>query len=244
LGAEKTNFKSMKIKQYLIELSLAILGVLIALFIDNLREDWRDSNLVNSYLDVVIDDLNFDIINMEQQLRLDSAWAKDMQILRDVFASNPDLPRLNYGLDVWTKGKSIAYRKLNTWDSLDYYTFRLYGNTNYKIRKVGFSIIVNSGLSNQIKKDLLQKINVYYTTDSDDLDNFVSIDNTCMWNAIPYLNKYQGRFKEVILNKDFDATLIRNEATGRLGTVQREMAAKVRTIAKARALIQAINANR
>ncbi|MBS1554304.1 MAG: hypothetical protein JSU09_05205 [Bacteroidetes bacterium] len=234
----------MKIKQYLVELSLAILGVLIALFIDNLREDWRDTKLVNSYLDVVVDDLNFDIINMEQQLKLDSSWTKEMQVLRDIFVSNPDLPELNYGLDVWTKGKPAAYRKLNTWDSLDYYIFHLYSNTGYKTRKVGFSIIVNSGLSHQLRKNLLQKINIYYTTDSDDLDNLVNIDNTCMWNAIPYLNKYQGRFKEVILNKDFDATLIRNEATGRLGTVQREMAAKVRTIAKARTLIQAINASR
>ncbi|MFM8914400.1 MAG: hypothetical protein ACKOE6_16005, partial [Flammeovirgaceae bacterium] len=195
-------------------------------------------------LDVVIDDLNFDIINLQEQLKQDSAWSKNMKVLRDVFATNADLPKLNYGLDAWTTGTQALYRKLNTWDSLDYYIFQLYGNTNYKTRKIGFSMIVNSGLSHQLPKDLLQKINVYYTTDSDELDNLVNIDNTCMWNAIPYLNKHQGRFKDVILQKDFDATLIRNEVTGRFATAQREMAGKIRTIAKATALMEAIKTKR
>lgn len=231
----------MKIKQYLIELSLAILGVLIALLIDNVREDWRDRKLVKSYLEVVAEDLKFDISNIENQLKIDSGWVKGMQVLRDVFATNADLPKLTYGLDSWTKGKNVPYRKLSTWDSLDYYTMFLYGNTEYKTRKIGFSMIVNSGLSHQLQKDLLQRINIYYTTDSDELDLLVNIDHTCMWNGIPYFNKYQGRFKDVILRNDFDATLIRNEAIGRFGTVQREMDGKRRTIAKAKALLLAID---
>lgn len=230
----------MKIKDYLKELSLTFLGVLIALIIDNYREDVRDAKIVNSYLDIVAEDLNFDILSLTNQLKEDSAWAKQMKILRDILDTNKDLPELKYGLASWTKGDPAPYRKLNAWDSLDYYTLGLYDNTEYKTRKIGFSTIVNSGLSHQIAQKLLREITLYYTTESDFLDFVVDIDKTCMWNAIPFLNKYQGAFKDVVLNDDFNTTLLRNEATGRYNTRLREMRVKASMIEKAKALLSYI----
>lgn len=232
----------MKIKEYLVELSLAILGVLIALLIDNIREEWKDEKLMNSYLNVVVDDLNFDIANLKSQLKTDSAWAKNMKILKDVLTTNADLPNQQYSLSIWTESTDVPYRKLSAWDSLDYYALNLYGNTEYKTRKIGFSMIVNSGLSHQIKNETLQKITLYYTTDSDELDFKTEIDNTCMWNAIPELNKYQGNFRSAIASKEFNSTWFRNEVAGRYNTRLNEMRAKIKILEKAEELIATITA--
>lgn len=232
----------MKIKDYLKELSLTFLGVLIALIIDNYREDARDAHIVNSYLDIVAEDLNFDIRSLSDQLKADSLWAKRMKKLRDILDTNKDLPELKYGLASWTRGDVAPYVKLDTWDSLDYYILRLYDNTEYKTRKIGFSTIVNSGLSHQVDQKLLQQITLYYTTESDYLDFVVDIDNTCMWNAIPFLNQYQGTFRNFILRKDFNTTQLRNEATGRYNTRLNEMRAKAAMVTKAKELLAQVEA--
>lgn len=234
----------MKIKEYLKELSLMILGVLIALLIDNYREDRRDDSIIQSYLDIVLEDLNFDIENLTSQLKEDSVMASRLKVLSDVLTTNADLPRLQYGLSNWTRQNETPYRKLNTWDSLDYYTLELYSNTEYKVRKIGFSTIVNSNLSHRIEQELIKEITIYYTTDSDLLDFVVSIDEKCNWNAIPYLNQYQGRFKDVILTKDFNVTLLQNEASGRYSTMTSEMWVKRGMVEKAQALHARIKAYR
>jgi hypothetical protein len=230
----------MKIKDYLKELSLVIVGVLIALLIDNYREDIRDEKIVKSYLDIVVEDLNFDILNIRQQLSIDSVYSTNLKKLSDVLTYNSDLPELKYGLSAWRSHDATPYRKLSSWDSLDYYTLELYANTEYRTRKIGFSTIVNSNLSHRIEQDLLKKITIYYTTDSEQLDFVVDIDDKCHWNAIPYLNKYQGSFKDVILTKEFDATLLRNEASGRYNTTLTEMSAKRLMVKKATELLESI----
>ena len=227
----------MKIKNYLKELSLAILGVLIALLIDNIREERKDEKLMNAYLNVVVDDLNYDISDLENQLKIDSAWARDMKLLKDILTINRDFTFQQYSLSAWTKSNNEPYRKLSTWDSLDYLALNLYGNTEYKTRKIGFSMIINSGLSHELENDILQKITLYYTTDSDELDFKTEIDNTCMWNAIPELNKYQGNFKSVINSKEFNSTWFRNEVSGRYNTRLNEMRAKLKMLKKAEELI-------
>lgn len=233
----------MKTKEYLKELSLTILGVLIALLIDNYREDVRDDKIVNSYLDIVVEDLNFDILNITNQLKEDSAYSKDLSRLSDVLTTNADLPRQKWSLSSWTIQHPTPYRKLSNWDSLDYYTRNLYENTEYKIRKIGFSTIVNSTLSHRIEQDLLKKITVYYTTDSDQLDFVTAIDEKCHWLGIEYLNKYQGSFKDIILTKDFNVTHLRNEVSGRYNTTLTEMYVKELTLKKAKELLTSIEAN-
>ncbi|MBL7858853.1 MAG: hypothetical protein JNM57_14280 [Cyclobacteriaceae bacterium] len=230
----------MKTKEYLKELSLTILGVLIALLIDNYREDVRDEKIVRSYLDIVAEDLNFDIINLNKQLKQDTTYAKDLSYLSDVLTSNQDLPYLKYSLASWTKQNAVPQRKLSTWDSLDYYTRSLYSNHEYTIRKIGFSTIVNSGLSHQIEQDLLKKITIYYTTDSDNLDFVTAIDERCHWLGIEFLNKYQGSFKDIILTDNFNVTHLRNEASGRYSTTLTEMRVKKMTIEKAKELLTSI----
>ena len=232
----------MKIKDYVKELSLVILGVLIALLIDNYREDVRDEKVIKSYLDIVAEDLNFDILNIRNQLKIDSAYSKKLKTLSEALRSNSELKDLKYGLSVWREHNPAPHRKLNTWDSLDYYTLELYNNTAYKTRKIGFSTIVNSNLSHRIEQDLLKKITIYYTTDSEQLDFVVAIDEKCHWNAIPFLNRYQGSFKDVILTDDFETTLLRNEVSGRYSTTLAEMSAKTLMIEKARSLLESIKA--
>lgn len=230
----------MKIKEYLKELSLMILGVFIALAIDNYREDARDDRIVKSYLEIVKEDLNFDIDNLTDQLKHDSIYVKKLGLLSDVLATNADLPKLKFGLSVWTKQNSAAYRKLSDWDSLDYYTIQLYGNTQYTTRKIGFSTIINSNLSHQINLDLLKKITVYYTTDSDKLAFVTEIDDRCHWLGIEYANKYQGAFKNLILRDDFNSTQLRNEISGRYNTTLTEMNVKIAMIEKAKELLRTI----
>jgi hypothetical protein len=230
----------MKFKDYAKELSLVVLGVLIALLIDNYRELVRDRKIVDSYLNIVAEDLNFDIINLTNRLGYDSSYVKKIGTLSDVLTTNADLPALKFSLASWTKQKPSPYRNLSTWDSLDYYILHLYSNSDYKTRKIGFSTIVNSNLGHQIEPELLKKIMVYYTTTSDDLDFVCAVDDKCHWNAIPYLNKYQGNFKNVILRNDFDATLIRNEVSGRYRTTLSEINTKLSTIENARELLLAI----
>ncbi|MBX2896886.1 MAG: hypothetical protein KF763_15675 [Cyclobacteriaceae bacterium] len=232
----------MKTKEYLKELSLVFLGVLIALLIDNYREDRRDEQTIRSYLAIIAEDLNFDIINLADQLKTDSAQAKKLKLLRDILTTNADLPKLNYDLSSWSRTDIVPYRKLSEWDSLDYYILQLYNNTEYKTRKIGFSTVVNSNLSHRIPLDLLKEITVYYTTDSDFLDFRQKIDDTCHWNAIPYLNQHQGNFKNLILKPGFNSTLLRNEATGRYSTTLVEMYTKIEMIKKAKILLEAISA--
>lgn len=230
----------MKIKEYLKELSLTILGVLIALLIDNYREDIRDDKIVKSYLGIVAEDLNYDIVNLNDQLKKDSAYAINLGVLSDVLTTNPDLPKLKFSLASWTQQHQAPYRKLSTWDSLDYYILQLYSNNEYRTRKIGFSAIVNSNMGHRIEQDLLKKITIYYTTDSDNLDFSEEIDEKCMWNAIPYLNHHQGSFKDDILTKDFNSTLLRNEASGRYNTTLREMRVKKSVLEKAKDLLVSI----
>lgn len=233
---------TMKTKDYFKELSLTILGVLIALLIDNYREDVRDDRIIKSYLDIVAEDLNFDIINLTTQMKQDSAYAKKLKVLSDVLTTNADLPPMHYSLASWTTQDVAPYRKLSAWDSLDYYTLQLYENNEYKIRKIGFSTIVNSNLNHRIDQMLLKKITIYYTTDSDRMDFVIGIDDTCQWNAIPFLNKYQGAFRDHILTRDFDITLLRNEASGRYGTTLREIYAKQRMKEQAVELLASVKA--
>lgn len=230
----------MKKIEYLKELSLVILGVLIALLIENYREDLRDQRIVNSYLDIVVEDLNFDILNLKNQIKVDSTYAGKLKILSDVLTTNADLPNLNYSLASWTKQDATPYRKLSNWDSLDYYTLYLYSNTEYKTRKIGFSTIVNSNLSHRIEQDLLKDITIYYTTESENLDFWSDVDDKCHWNAIPWLNKHQGDFRSVVLTSDFETTLLRNEASGRFNTMLREMHVKKLLAEKARQLLEKI----
>jgi hypothetical protein len=232
----------MKFKDYLKELSLVILGVLIALLIENYREHIRDKSTVRSYLSIVEEDLNFDVINLADQLKRDSAYAKKLKRLSDVLTTNADLMRLKYGLSSWTKQDSVPYIKLSTWDSLDYYTLKMYDNTEYKARKIGFSTLINSNLGHLLNENLLKKITIYYTTESDYLDFIVAIDDKCHWNAIPFLNQYQGMFHRVILSADFNATLLRNEASGRYSTTLEEMSTKLSMIEKAQTLLNEIKA--
>lgn len=231
----------MKFKDYLKELSLVILGVLIALLIENYREHIRDKSTVRSYLSIVEEDLNFDVINLVDQLKKDSAYAKKLKRLSNVLTTNADLINLQYGLSRWTKQDSVPYIKLSTWDSLNYYTLNMYNNTEYTTRKIGFSTLVNSNLGHLLDEDLLKKVTIYYTTDSDHLDFVVGIDDKCQWNAIPFLNQYQGMFHKVILSDEFNATLLKNEVSGRYSTTLNEMRAKQLIITKANALLEEIN---
>jgi hypothetical protein len=230
----------MKAKEYLKELSLMILGVLIALLIDNYREDVRDEKIIQSYLDIVVEDLNLDIANLGEQVKRDSVYASRLKLLSDVLSTNRDLPRLKYSLAAWTTPDRTPHRDLKAWDSLDYYTLNLYSNNEYSTRKIGFSTIVNSSLSHRIGGELLKDITVYYTTDSDNLDFLVDIDDKCHWLGIAFLNQYQGSFKEAILSGSFNATHLRNEASGRYNTTRTEMRAKQSMIAKAKQLLQTI----
>jgi hypothetical protein len=230
----------MKFKDYLLELSLVILGVLIALLIESQREHIRDKSTVRSYLGIIEEDLHFDVVNLTNQLKTDSAYAKNLKRLSDVLTTNDDLPQLRYGLSSWTEQDTVPYVKLSTWDSLDYYTLEMYSNTEYATRKIGFSTLVNSNLGHLLDGELLKKITIYYTTDSEYLDFMVGIDDKCQWNAIPFLNQYQGRFHQVILSNEFNATLLKNEASGRYSTTLNEMRVKRLIIEKANALLKEI----
>jgi hypothetical protein len=161
-------------------------------------------------------------------------------MLSDVLTTNRDLPHRPYSLASWTEQKPTAYRKLSEWDSLDYYTISLYRNTEYRTRKIGFSTIVNSNLSHRIEQDLLKKITIYYTTDSEYLDFCTQVDEKCHWLGIEYLNQYQGSLKSVILTPGFDPTQLRNEVSGRYSTTLSEMYAKASIIQKAKELLASI----
>jgi hypothetical protein len=208
--------------------------------IENYREHIRDKSTVRSYLAIVEEDLNFDVLNLADQLKRDSAYAKKLKRLSDVLTTNADLIHLKYGLSSWTKQDSVPYIKLSTWDSLNYYTLNMYNNTEYTTRKIGFSTLVNSNLGHLLDEDLLKKVTIYYTTDSDHLDFVVGIDDKCQWNAIPFLNQNQGMFHRVILSDEFNATLLKNEVSGRYSTTLNEMRAKQLIIAKANTLLTEI----
>src|SRR5690606_30897102 len=227
----------MKTKDYLKELSLTILGVLIALLIDNYRENVRDDKIISAYIDIIKEDLNIDIRSLTEQLKDDSTYASKLGLLTDEFDANPDLPRMTFALSSWTKRNPRPYRNLSTWDSLDYYTIQLYQNNQYRIRQIGFSTLVNSNLSHRMDIDLLKKITVYYTTDSDYLDFVTEVDDRCHWLGIEYLNGRQGSFKDNILNGGFDATQLRNEVSGRYSTTLNEMYVKRVMLNKAKELL-------
>ncbi|MBN8576520.1 MAG: hypothetical protein J0L66_06225 [Cytophagales bacterium] len=230
----------MKTKEYFKELSLTILGVFIALVIDNYREDVRDDRVVKSYLGIIKEDLSIDIQNLTEQLKGDSSYVKKLGILSDVLTTNRDLPQMKFGLSMWTSQNLTPYRKLSEWDSLDYYSIQLYENSQYKTRKIGFSTIINSGLGHKIDLYLLKKITIYYTTDSDELDYVTEVDDNCHWLGIEYANKYQGSFKNVIMKDDFNATQLRNEVSGRYNTTLTEMHVKIAMLDRARELLKDI----
>lgn len=209
----------MKIREYFVELSLVILGVLIALVIDNLRENRRDQETIDSLIHIVIEDLNFDTNSLRIQLQEDSTNTTVLQKIK----------------------QRLENDSMNDLDSINYLVGVLWSHSAYKSKSVGYSMIINSGLTHLIDVNRFKALTGYYTFTVAQLEETISIDDEYLRTIIiPYLTKYRGTFDRKLKDKDFDRHELMNIVQGRYFTLRQEMTEKKIVIERAEELVEQI----
>jgi hypothetical protein len=154
----------MKIKTYLIELSLVVMGVLIALSVDNIREDINSDKSVKALLKVIKKDLQFDIDTLSMQLKQDSIIISNFRNLLSALESS-------------------EYERINT------YFYSLYYNSDYEMRAGGYKMLTNSNLFTHVELGLMTNITNYYETSLNDLKSWSRKDDLMASKMVDFLIK-------------------------------------------------------
>lgn len=188
---------SMKFKNYVIELSLVVIGILIAISVDNVREDIKNNSSARSLLKVITEDLTFDIDTLTTQLNQDSASIRRYRRVIALLDSN-QLGRVNAAI------------------------INLYYNSEYEPRLTGYKMLTNSNLFMQVDVDLMERLTNYYETSTNDLKSWSRKDDLIASKMVDFLIKNQNNFsaraienkmlvgelKQLVISKEF---LLSNE---------------------------------
>lgn len=187
----------MKFKKYFIELTLVVIGILIAISVDNVREDIKNNASTKSLLKVITEDLTFDIDTLTTQLNQDSASIRRYRMVIALLDSN-QLERVNAAM------------------------INLYYNSEYEPRLTGYKMLTNSNLFMQVDVGLMEYITNYYETSTNDLKSWSRKDDLIASKMVDFLIENQnnfsvratenkmlvGKLKQLVISKEF---LLSNE---------------------------------
>ena len=196
-----------KVKDYLIELSLIVVGVLIAISVDDYREKSKTDEMLQSYIDVMKNDLRENLRLLEDEIYYDSIALDRLALMVD------KLGRQDYsGID-----------------SLARY---LTEHSSFTVNDTGFRMIMQSGNSHKMETDKLARLNNLFGASMTDLNFFQSADLNNMRLAMTFFMKHHMRIQELLTQGRTDlATELTNLAFSRMITMraEREEKKKFRT---------------
>jgi hypothetical protein len=135
------------------EIVLVVIGILIALSINNWNEKRKEKRIIKDLLTNIRLDLQVDTLNFSRKLRLIPKAIKDNKFLLNT-----------------TELDSISADSL--YKKLPFYTFV------YKVKNQTFEKLTNSGITNFYEfNELLDEINTYYISDQNIYDTGINYDN-------------------------------------------------------------------
>jgi hypothetical protein len=157
-----------RVPKYLIyatgEIILVVIGILIALQINNWNEDRKQDAKAKSYLKSMVIDLNSDI---ENYTNFNESFKKEVERNSTIF-----------------KNKNYKEQSIDTIFSLISSTFG-----NYKVVDQTYQKIKNSGLSDELGfTELNNAINKYYSQDVVDYATFIDYDKESIVKGIDFWN--------------------------------------------------------
>jgi hypothetical protein len=208
----------MKFKNYIIELSLVVIGILIAISVDNVREDMKNNASTRALLKVITEDLTFDIDTITTQLHLDSASIRGYRMV-------------------------IAQLDSNQFEKVSAAMRGLYYNSEYEPRLTGYKMLTNSNMLMQVDVDLMEYITNYYETSTSDLKSWSRKDDLVASKMVDFLIKNQNNFtarangdktiaselKQLVISKEF---LLSNEMVRKKALLTRALKLRERLQAR------------
>ncbi|HYG01662.1 MAG TPA: DUF6090 family protein [Chryseosolibacter sp.] len=160
-----------KLKDYFVELSLIVLGVLIAISVDDYRERSKTRAMVHSYLLVLKKDLIENLKLLDEEIFYDSIVLNRLGILRDKMNAQ------NY-------------------DGLDSLTLYLTEHSSFSINDTGFRMIVESGNSHALKTENLAQLTNLFGATMTDLKFYQDIDYDNLNRGRSFFEKYYPNVSE------------------------------------------------
>jgi hypothetical protein len=195
-----------KIKEYLIELSLIVFGVFIAISVDDYREKSKTDAMLRSYLNVLKNDLSENMKLLDEEIFYDSIALNRFGLIRD---------------KVW--GKS--------YDGLDTLMLHLAEHSQFTLNDTGFRLIVQSGNSHTIESVRLAQLTDLFGATMTDLNFYQNADWDTYGRSMAFFVKHHPHVGERIRlpQSEISRELI-NVVMGRLATLgaEREQKKKLR----------------
>ena len=170
-----------RITKYLLyaigEILLVVIGILIALQVNNANEERKSEKILHQYLKFTLEELNSDIRFFESRHK---KYAQTVDYLENLENENYDSIDLS----------SMFYRMNSNTNTLP-------GSSSYKS-------IIENGSVHEIKDDtLIQELSKYYNILCPEYNDWVEYHKNSVWNNIePYLLEHTRYTDETVLTKE------------------------------------------
>ncbi len=203
-----------KVKDYLVELSLIVLGVLIAISVDDYRERSKTDAMIQSYLKVMKRDLQENLKILDEEIFYDSVAIDRLILLRDKLMS------ANY-------------------TGIDTLTVYFFEHSSFNVNDTGFRMIVQSGNSHSIEPNKLAQLNDLFGAQMTNLSFFQSADASAQQLAGAFMVKHHTRVEALLKQQGAGfVTELLNLTVGRLITMTGEWQEKKKFREKALAIMR------
>ena len=162
-----------KVKEYFIELSLIVLGVFIAISVDDYREKSKIRSMVSSYLSVLKKDLNENLKLLNEEIYYDSIALNRLGTMRN---------RVN----------------AQNYEGLDSLAFHLGEHSSFAINDTGFRMIVESGNSHTLETEKLAQLTNLFGATMTDLKFYQDADYDNVKRGIDFFQKHYPHISDRI----------------------------------------------
>jgi hypothetical protein len=187
-----------KLKEYLIELSLIVLGVFIAISVDDYREKSKTDAMLRSYLQVLKNDLGENIKLLDEEIFYDSIALNRIGLIL---------------------GKLEGKR----YEGIDTLVMSLTEHSSFTLIDTGFSMITQSGNSHTMETARLAQLTDLFGAAMTDLNFYQNADADSHDRAITFFIKHHPHIGErVRLPKSEVSEALMHVAMGRLITMTAE----------------------
>lgn len=171
-----------RFKDYFVELSLIVLGVLIAISVDDYRERSKTRKMLQSYFSVMKNDLSANLQLIDEEIFYDSITLDRLTFLQEK-----------------------VHKK--DYSNLDTLTVQLFYNSAFTINDTGFRMIVQSGESHFIETEKLALLNNLFGATMTDLSFFEIHDRHLAESIHAFMSKYHTRVGPLLSQKDMEFSI-------------------------------------
>lgn len=154
-----------KVKDYLIELSLIVLGVFIAISVDDFREKSKTDTMLQSYMKVLKNDLGENLKLIDEEIYYDSIALQRIGLI---------LEKLN----------------AKSYDGMDSLVMFLGEHSQFTLNDTGFRLITQSGESHVIETTHLAQLTDMFGATMTDLNFYQNADYSSYDRAVNFFMKH------------------------------------------------------